>query len=225
MGAGRDHHAVAEEGDLVDRVEHQRAGARRRPWSGRRGGRAAGRRSGPRCARRRPRSARPGPGSRGRRPGPGPAPAAAAGRRRRCGRARPPPSPGPSGRASKMSSVEAVSSARSTSPAWLGSPPLVSRTVPSRPENRTAPVSETTTRRRTSSRESASSGTPPRVTSASTSAAQRPSRSASAAASSGWSLTRAVISPARTRSPVRASASSAPAAGPWPGRRGRGGRA
>ena len=54
------------------------------------------------------------------------------------------------------------------------------------------------------------SGTPPRVTSSSTSGAQSPSRSASAAASSGWSLTTAVTSPGRTRSPVRASASSAP---------------
>ena len=90
---------------------------------------------------------------------------------------------------------------------------VVSSTVPSRPENSVAPVSETTIRRRTSSRRIAVSGTPPRVTSSSTSGAQRPSRSASAAASSGWSLTTAVISPGLIRSPVRASASSAPAGG------------
>ena len=76
---------------------------------------------------------------------------------------------------------------------------------PRRPENSVAPVSETTIRRRTSARRSLVSGTPPRVTSSSTSGAQSPSRSARAAASSGWSLTSAVISPGRILSPVRAS--------------------
>ena len=172
--------------------------------------RAAGRRSGPRCGRRRRRSARPAPGPRGRQRARGPAPAAAAGRRRSCGRARSRSASRPSGRASSTSSRAAVASAR----LGLAAAAHVEPVAEPAGEQVRAGVGDHDPAAYLRAGEVGQRHAAERHVVVRPRAAHRPSRSASRRGRRpGCSETIAVSRPGSTRSPVRASTSSAPGGG------------